>query len=100
MAASKQARTYVNTLPQCSPTSVGLAQARPNYSAQSSLSVFGGNFILAKVRFGASSLKSIDGIHTHAFSVVKRRHIILHKEITTHVESKTCNYRQLRYRLL
>ena len=31
MAASKQARTYVNTLPQCSPASVGLAQARPNY---------------------------------------------------------------------
>ena len=28
--ASKQARTYVNTLPQCSPASVGLAQARPN----------------------------------------------------------------------
>ena len=27
----KQARTYVNTLPQCSPASVGLAQARPNY---------------------------------------------------------------------
>ena len=26
----KQARTYVNTLPQCSPASVGLAQARPN----------------------------------------------------------------------
>ena len=37
MAASKQASkhvhvcTYVNTLPQCSPASVGLAQARPNY---------------------------------------------------------------------
>ena len=30
MAASKQGRTYVNTLPQCSPTSVGLAQACPN----------------------------------------------------------------------
>ena len=29
--ASKQASTYVtNTLPQCSPASVGLAQARPN----------------------------------------------------------------------
>ena len=26
----KQALTYVNTLPQCSPASVGLAQARPN----------------------------------------------------------------------
>ena len=36
MAASKQASTnvrmYVNTLPQCSPASVGLAQARPNYT--------------------------------------------------------------------
>ena len=31
MAASKQARTYTNTLAHCSPTSVGLAQARPNY---------------------------------------------------------------------
>ena len=34
MAASKQAskdvRMYVNTLPQCSPASVGLTQARPN----------------------------------------------------------------------
>ena len=30
MAASKQASTYVNTLPQCSPASVGLAQAHPN----------------------------------------------------------------------
>ena len=30
MAASKHIRTYVNTLPQCSPASVGLAQARPN----------------------------------------------------------------------
>ena len=30
MAASKQASTYINTLPQCSPASVGLAQARPN----------------------------------------------------------------------
>ena len=29
MATSKQARTY--TLLQCSPASVGLAQARPNY---------------------------------------------------------------------
>ena len=28
----KQARTYVNTLLQCSPASVGLAQARPNYA--------------------------------------------------------------------
>ena len=27
----KQASTYVNTLPHCSPASVGLAQARPNY---------------------------------------------------------------------
>ena len=26
----KQASTYVNTLPQCSPVCVGLAQARPN----------------------------------------------------------------------
>ena len=26
----KQASTYVNTIPQCSPTSVGLAQAHPN----------------------------------------------------------------------
>ena len=32
MAASKQASTYVNTLPQCSPASVGLAQVRPNYA--------------------------------------------------------------------
>ena len=31
MAANKQASTYVNTLPQCSPASVGLAQAHPNY---------------------------------------------------------------------
>ena len=31
MAASKQASTYVNTLPQCSPASVGLAQACPNF---------------------------------------------------------------------
>ena len=31
MAASKQGHTYVNTFPQCSPASVGLAQARPNY---------------------------------------------------------------------
>ena len=30
MAASKHVRTYVNTLPQCSPASVGLAQARLN----------------------------------------------------------------------
>ena len=29
MAAS----TYVNTLPHCSPASVGLARAHPNYSA-------------------------------------------------------------------
>ena len=29
MAASKQA--YTHTIPQCSPASVGLAQARPNY---------------------------------------------------------------------
>ena len=29
MAAS----TYVNTLPQCSPASVGLAQAHPNYTS-------------------------------------------------------------------
>ena len=29
MAASKQVSTL--TLPQCSPTSVGLTQARPNY---------------------------------------------------------------------
>ena len=28
--ASKQACMYVNTLPQCSPASVRLAQARPN----------------------------------------------------------------------
>ena len=28
--ASKQASTYVNTLPQCSPASVGLTQAHPN----------------------------------------------------------------------
>ena len=28
--ASKQARTYTHTLPQCSHASVGLAQARPN----------------------------------------------------------------------
>ena len=28
--ASTNVRTYVNTLPQCSPASVGLAQARPN----------------------------------------------------------------------
>ena len=28
--ASKDVRMYVNTLPQCSPASVGLAQARPN----------------------------------------------------------------------
>ena len=28
--ASKNVRMYVNTLPQCSPASVGLAQARPN----------------------------------------------------------------------
>ena len=32
MATSKQASTYVtNTLLQCSPTSVGLAQAHPNH---------------------------------------------------------------------
>ena len=31
--ASKNARTYVNTLPQCSPASVGLAQARPNQNS-------------------------------------------------------------------
>ena len=32
MAASKQARTYVYThTSQCSHTSLGLAQARPNY---------------------------------------------------------------------
>ena len=30
--ASKDVRMYVNTLPQCSPASVGLAQARPNYT--------------------------------------------------------------------
>ena len=29
MAASKNVRMYVNTLLQCSPASVGLAQARP-----------------------------------------------------------------------
>ena len=28
----KQASKHINTLPQCSPASVGLAQARPNYS--------------------------------------------------------------------
>ena len=28
--ASTYVRMYVNTLPQCSPASVGLAQARPN----------------------------------------------------------------------
>ena len=34
MVASKQActRTYTNTCPQYSPASVGLAQARPNYT--------------------------------------------------------------------
>ena len=32
MATSKQTSTYItNTLPQCSPASVGLAQAHPNY---------------------------------------------------------------------
>ena len=30
MAASKHARTHVNTLLQCSPISVGLAQAHPS----------------------------------------------------------------------
>ena len=30
MAASKQAHTYTHTLSQCSPASVGLAQACPN----------------------------------------------------------------------
>ena len=42
MAASKQGHTYVNTLPQCSPASVGLAlvsQARPNQPQRGSLSV-------------------------------------------------------------
>ena len=29
----KQASRYVNTLPQCSPASVGLTQARPNEGA-------------------------------------------------------------------
>ena len=29
MAASKQASTYVNILPHCSPASVGLAQVAP-----------------------------------------------------------------------
>ena len=33
--ASKQARTYINTLPQYSSTSVGLAQARPNKTLDS-----------------------------------------------------------------
>ena len=41
MAASKQERTYVNTLPQCSPASVGLAQARPNNIAHFWRSDFG-----------------------------------------------------------
>ena len=31
MAASKQARMYTNTRAHCSPASVGLAQACPNY---------------------------------------------------------------------
>ena len=31
MAASTVGRMYTHTSAQCSPTSVGLAQARPNY---------------------------------------------------------------------
>ena len=38
MAASKQASTYVNTLPQCSPASVGLAQARSNQDSSAAVS--------------------------------------------------------------
>ena len=34
MAASKQASTYICALLQCSPTSVGLGQARPNYKSE------------------------------------------------------------------
>ena len=34
MAASKHVRMHVNTLPQCSPASVGLAQASPNNEAR------------------------------------------------------------------
>ena len=32
MAASTVGRSYTHTSAQCSPASVGLAQARPNYS--------------------------------------------------------------------
>ena len=44
MAASKQASKHTHAHVQCSPTSVGLAQARPNYIDEVTLSNWKGSY--------------------------------------------------------
>ena len=53
----KQASTYVNTLPQCSPASVALAQARPNYKSKVTTPQDAHGRLVLQIYLGSNSLE-------------------------------------------